>query len=106
MKLKDPGTLVNPIVERKSFKGKEYLLLKITYDESVGSDVWYFYFDPDTYAMKVYQFFKGDPNKEGKNTGEYILLLKETTVNDMKILKVRAWYYNKDDKYLGTDILK
>jgi len=106
MKLKDPGTLVNPIVERKSFKGKEYLLLKITYDESVGSDVWYFYFDPDTYAMKVYQFFKGDPNKEGKNTGEYILLLKESTVYDMKIPKVRAWYYNKDDKYLGTDILK
>ena len=106
MKLKDPGTLVNQMVERKSFKGKEYLLLKITYDESVGNDVWYFYFDPNTYAMKVYQFFKGDPYEEGKNTGEYILLTEESTVNGMKIPKVRAWYYNKDDKYLGTDILK
>jgi uncharacterized protein DUF6503 len=106
MKLKDPGTIVNRAVERKSFKGKEYLLLKVTYDENVGSDVWYFYFDPNTYAMKVYQFFKGDPNAEGKNTGEYILLTEETTVKDMKIPKVRAWYYNKDDKYLGTDILK
>jgi hypothetical protein len=106
MKLKDPGTKVNQMVERKSFKGKEYLLLKITYDESVGSDVWYFYFDPNTYAMKVYQFFKGDPYEEGKNTGEYILLTEESTVNGMKIPKVRAWYYNKDNKYLGTDILK
>jgi Family of unknown function (DUF6503) len=106
MKLKDPGTIVNRVVERISFKDKEYLLLKVTYDENVGSDVWYFYFDPNTYAIKIYQFFKGTPDAEGKNTGEYILLTEETTVNGMKIPKVRTWYYNKDDKYLGTDILK
>lgn len=105
MKLKDPGTRIDPSVKRKTFKGKEYLVLRASYDAEVGSDVWYFYFDPTTYAMEVYQFFKGDPAKEGKNTGEYILLTEEILVNDIKMPKNRAWYYNKDDKYLGTDEL-
>jgi hypothetical protein len=57
MKLKDPGTVIHNEVERKLFKGKEYLVLKVTYDEQVGGDSWYFYFNPETYAMEVYQFF-------------------------------------------------
>ncbi|PKA83148.1 hypothetical protein ATE92_1296 [Ulvibacter sp. MAR_2010_11] len=106
MKLKDAGTHIAEKVDRKKFKGKEYLVLKVTYDEAVGKDVWFFYFNPATYALEVYQFYKGDPSKEGKNTGEYILLTDETVVYGIKMPKNRAWYYNKDDKYLGTDILK
>ena len=107
MKLKDPGTHIDETVERKTFKGKEYLILKVTYDESVGSDIWYIYFNPETYAMEVYQFFKKDDNgNQNNDSGEYILLTDEMVVNDIKMPKVRAWYYNKDDTYLGTDILK
>lgn len=106
MKLKDPGTIIDPKVRSKSFKGKDYLVLKASYDEKVGSDVWFFYFDPKTYAMEIYQFYKGDPEGKGKDTGEYILLSEMETVNEIKMPKTRAWYYNKDDKYLGTDILK
>lgn len=106
MKLKDPGTNIGDQVERKTFKGKEYLVLKASYDENVGSDVWFFYFDPQTYAMEIYQFYKGDPSAEGKDTGEYILLTEEKFINGIKMPKTRAWYYNKDDKHLGTDILK
>lgn len=107
MKLKDPGTHISESIERKTFKGKEYLVLKASYDESVGTDIWYFYFDPTTYAMEVYQFFRQDENGNQKNdTGEYILLTEEVLINDIKMPKTRAWYYNKDDKYLGTDILK
>ena len=106
MKLKDKGTIVEEKVERKTFKGKDYLVLKVTYDEAVGSDIWYFYFNPETYAMESYQFFKTDNNgKLKKDSGEYILLTEETTINNIKIPKNRAWYYNKDDGYLGTDIL-
>ena len=101
MKLKDPGTLIDPKVLRKSFKGKEYLVLKVKYDENVGSDTWYFYFDPTNYKMEVYQFY----HDESKNDGEYILLSEEMLVNDIKMPKVRAWYYNKNDTYLGTDDL-
>jgi hypothetical protein len=107
MKLKDPGTHISETVERKTFKDKDYLVLKVTYDESVGSDIWYIYLNPETYAMEVYQFFKTDENGNQNNeSGEYILLSEEMIVNYIKMPKVRAWYYNKDDKYLGTDILK
>ena len=101
MKLKDPGTIIHPKTQKRTFKGKEYLVLKVNYEESVGGDTWYFYFDPETNAMEVYQFFR----EESKNDGEYILLTGIETINDIKMPKTRAWYYNKDDKYLGTDIL-
>ena len=100
MKLKDEGTIIDQKVERKTFKGKEYLVLKATYKQEVGKDTWYFYFNPKTYSMEVYQFFK-----DTKDSGEYILLSGLETINEVKMPKIRAWYYNKDDKYLGTDIL-
>ncbi len=100
MKLKDNGTIIDDTVEKKTFKGKEYLVLKATYDVNVGKDTWYFYFNPKTYAMEVYQFFKAT-----KDSGEYILLSEEESINGIKMPKVRAWYYNKNDGYLGTDTL-
>lgn len=101
MKLKDPGTQLDSVVQTKHFKGKDYLTLKVTYDQSVGEDVWYFYFDPDNYAMEVYQFF----HDESKNDGEYILLSDLENVASIKMPKTRAWYYNSDNTYLGTDVL-
>lgn len=107
MKLKDPGTIIAKPVEKKLFKGKEYLILKATYAEGIGSDIWYFYFDPETYAMEIYQFFRQDEDGNQMNgTGEYILLTEESEISGIKMPKTRAWYYNKEDKYLGTDILK
>lgn len=100
MKLKDEGTIIDQKVERKTFKGKEYLVLKVTYNQEVGKDTWYFYFNPKTYAMEVYQFFK-----ETKESGEYIILTGLETINGVKMRKNRAWYYNKDNGYLGTDVL-
>lgn len=102
MKLKDPGTVLSEKVIRKKFKGKEYLVLKATYKQEVGKDIWYFYFDPTTYAMEIYQFF----HDEAKNDGEYILLTGEETINGVKMPKNRVWYTNKEDKLLGTDTLK
>lgn len=101
MKLRDPGTQIDPLIRRKTFKGKEYLVLRVTYDKEVGEDIWYFYFNPKTYAMEVYQFY----HDESKNDGEYILLSGEETIQGIKMPKVRAWYYNKDDAHLGTDTL-
>ena len=106
MKLKDAGTNLNNTINKKSFKGKDYLVLKVWYDEGIGSDIWYFYFNPKSYAMEVYQFYKTDENgNEKPDSGEYILLSEEALVNGIKMPKIRAWYYNKDDKYLGTDTL-
>lgn len=100
MKLKDKGTIISEKIEIKNFKGKEYLVLKVTYPKEIGKDTWYFYFNPKTYAMEVYQFFK-----DTKDSGEYILLSGLETINDIKMPKIRAWFYNKDNVYLGTDFL-
>lgn len=106
MKLKDPGTIVDPKVEEKTFKGKTYLVLKVNYEEKVGSDIWYFYFDPKTYAMEVYQFYRKDPESpSGQKGGEYILLEGMEEVSGIKMPKVRNWYYNEGEEFLGTDTL-
>lgn len=107
MKLKDPGTILSDKIERKTFKGKAYLSFKVSYDANVCSDVWQFYFNPSTYALEAYQFYKTKADGQIKpESGEYIVLSAEAVVNGIKMPKIRAWYYNKDDNYLGTDILK
>jgi hypothetical protein len=106
MKLMDPGTRLSEEFEVRTFKGKDYQVLRVDYKAEVGSDIWYFYFDPQTYAMEVYQFYRSDENGQLKeDTGEYILLSGEEEIGGIRMPKTRAWYYNKDDKYLGTDIL-
>jgi len=102
MKLKDPGTIVHKQVEKVDFMGRTYLKLKVTYREDVGTDTWYFYFNPDSYAMEVYQFY----HEEAKKDGEYITLEGIKEVDGIKMPKVRKWYINKDDKFLGTDSLE
>ncbi len=101
MKLKDEGTIIHQKVIKKTFKGNQYLVLKATYKKEVGKDTWYFYFNPKTFAMEVYQFF----HDESKNDGEYILLTNEEIINGVKMPKNRAWFTNKEEKHLGTDIL-
>ena len=102
MKLTDPGTIIHEQVNLDKFMGDEMLVLKVTYSKEVGKDTWYFYFNKDTYAMEAYQFH----HDESKNDGEYILLSELEVINGIKMPKERAWYMNKDGKYLGTDILK
>lgn len=101
MKIKDEGAHLDTVVRKVEFHGREYLKLKVTYDESVGSDVWYFYFDPETYALQAYQFY----HNEKANDGEYILLSDELKFGAMKFPKTRKWYMNTGDKYLGVDKL-
>ena len=73
----------------------------MSYDETVGKDTWYFYFDKNDYRLRHYQFYHDEAN----NDGEYILLSEEAVVQGIKMPKVRAWYTNGDDRYLGTDVL-
>lgn len=101
MKLMDNGTNLAEVIERKTFKGKEYLVLKASYDKTVGSDIWYFYFDPKTYAMEIYQFY----HDETKNDGEYIILSETAIIGGIKMPKKRAWFTNEENRLLGTDII-
>ena len=101
MKLKDPGTLIDPLISQKSIEGISYWVLKVEYDPSVGSDTWYFYFDTETFALKRYQFF----HDESKNDREYIILDDEIEIEGILMPKNRSWYYNSDNTFLGTAIL-
>jgi hypothetical protein len=106
MKLNDPGTNIDHPVEKKTFKGKEYLVIKATYEASVGSDVWFFYFNPSSYAMEIYQFYKTDAKGSLiPDSGEYIILEGLADIGSIRMPKVRSWYYNKNDELLGTDTL-
>ena len=50
--------------------------------------------------MEAYQFFKKE-----ENSGEFILLSGLEIIQEIKMPKTRDWYYNKDNRYLGTDLL-
>lgn len=102
MKLKDKGTIIDEKVSKVKFLDKEYLSIRVTYEAEVGKDIWYFYFDPSSYALSGYRFY----HDETKNDGEYITLEKLETVQGIKMPKIRSWYINKDDKFLGKDILE
>lgn len=99
MKLTDQGTKVDPEVKRTEFDGKDVLALKVTYDAKVGKDIWYFYFNPETYAMEGYRFY----HDEALNDGEYILINGLEIQNGLRIPKDRTWYTNDESKWLGTD---
>ena len=102
MKLRDPGTRISPDAEKRTFQGKEYWVLEVNYDPEVGKDLWYFYFDPESFAMEAYQFY----HDKAKNDGEYIMLEGEFLLNEMRLPKTRRWYTNREGKHLGTDILQ
>ncbi|MBC2838408.1 DUF6503 family protein [Robiginitalea sp. SC105] len=102
MKLRDPGTQLQPGVERVRFHGKAYLALEATYDPETGLDTWIFYFDPQTYALGAYRFY----HDRSKNDGEYILLEGEARLGGMRLPKLRKWYRNDTGEFLGADLLE
>lgn len=101
MKLKDEGTIIHNEVYQKDFEGQQLLEMKVTYQKDVGTDIWYFYFDPGTKALSGYRFY----HDESKNDGEYITLEGEALINGVKMPAKRNWYTHKDRKYLGSDEL-
>jgi len=102
MKLRDPGTQIQKEVTQTTFMEKEVLTMKVTYEQSVGEDIWYFYFQPDNFALVGYRFY----HDEAVNDGEYIPLEGEETINGIRFPKTRTWFVNKDDRLLGADILE
>jgi len=101
MKLRDPGTRLDPGVSDAVFQGRQVKSLRVTYDPEVGGDTWYFYFDPDSAALVGYRFF----HDESANDGEYIVLEGEVSGGGLRLPKARTWFTNAEDRLLGTDTL-
>lgn len=103
MKLHDPGTRIDPNVGETQFADRAALVLRVTYDPEVGSDVWDFFFDPDSAALIGYRFF----HDESDNDGEYIVFSGEMhdPASGLRLPAERAWYYNDGRGHLATDTL-
>ena len=101
MKLRDPGTKLGETAKETEFMGTPAYQIRVSYEEPVGSDVWYFYFDLATYALIGYRFY----HDESKNDGEYITLEGEATGARLKLPRARSWYRHQDEGYLGTDTI-
>ena len=100
MKLTDAGVNLSDTVANEEMNGKTYPTIHVSYDPAVGKDNWFFYCDSETGALRAYRFNHGTAG-----SGEYILLEEELNVNGVRLPKIRKWYLNKDNKYLGTDNL-
>lgn len=101
MKLNDKGTQIEEDVILTKFDNKEAYQVKVLYDKETGSDTWFYYFDPDNYALIGYRFY----HDVTKNDGEYILLSDSELVFGIQIPKSRSWYTHQDSTFLGTDVL-
>ncbi|MCB9082535.1 MAG: DUF2911 domain-containing protein [Lewinellaceae bacterium] len=101
MKLTDSGTQIDPQAKRRNFFGEDLLEVRVTYSPEVGKDVWYFYFNPQTFALRGYRFY----HDEAKNDGEYILLQGELSNQGLKIPARRQWYTHQGREFLGEDVL-
>lgn len=102
MKLRDEGTRIEPVARRVELEGRDLWQMRVTYDPEVGTDTWYFFFDPDTYALAAYRFF----HDEAAGDGETIILDREVEGGGVLLPKVRAWTRNQDGELLGTDTVQ
>jgi hypothetical protein len=101
MKLRDPGTILDPQVREEKFAGVDVWSVRVTYSPDVGEDIWYFYFDRNTFALRGYRFY----HDETRNDGEYITFAGEIgdKTTELKLPRTRSWYYNEGDEFLATD---
>ncbi len=97
MKLKDSGTQIDERYWEEELEGNNYYVVRVPYDQ----DIWFFYIDKQTFAMRAYKFYKDEPAKKG----EIIYLDEEVVINEMRIPKRRKWVTTPDGRLLGTDIL-
>lgn len=101
MKLMDKGTMLNDTVKMDTFNGKKYLVLSVKYEKGIGTDTWYHYINPKTYALEGYRFY----HNRQPNDGEFIICQDLIDVDGIRMPKIRFWHQNKTGAYMATDIL-
>lgn len=102
MNLADAGTHLDPEVQATTFNDQDVFALKVTYAADVGGDTWYFYVDPESYALVGCRFY----HDEAANDGEYLIFEGEVEAGGLRLPRTRAWYINRDGRYLGSDTIE
>jgi hypothetical protein len=98
MKLKDPGTRLDPKVRETNLQGTAVYELRVTYDERVGKDIWYFQLDRETCALVGHRFH----HDESAGDGEHAVLSDEVSGQGLRLPRVRKWYKNKGNEFFIT----
>lgn len=102
MKLTDPGTIIQEKLIDTTLLQARHLAIKVTYEPEVGNEIWLFFLDPNTYALKAYQFYRDEKTQKG----EIILLSGEYKYRGLIIPRHRSWYTFPENSFLGTDRLE
>ncbi len=102
MKLRDPGTIIDPEPSSTEFSGRPVASIRVTYEPEVGGDTWYFYFDPQSAELVGCRFY----HDEAANDGEYIVFRDLIEADGLRIPQKRRWYMNADDLFLGEDVIE
>ena len=101
MNLTEAHVQLGEQVASAEFAGRQTQSITVQFDPDVGSDVWTFYFDPDTAALVGCRFVK----QGASSGGEYIVFEDVTESNGLILPKSRKWYMNDDQRYLGEDLI-
>jgi hypothetical protein len=102
MKLRDPGTVLDPVARAAVFQGSPVHELRVTYEQGVGSDTWYFYLDPRTCALVGHRFY----HDEAAGDGEYTVLSGEVAGEGLRLPRQRKWHRNRDDEWFITHTIE
>jgi hypothetical protein len=102
MCLTDPGVRIEADVLQTELEGQLVQSIRASFAADVGTDVWTFYFEPDTAALVGCRFDRADPSKDG----ETIVFEGSSSVDGLHLPRTRRWYMNADRRFLGTDELR
>ena len=102
MKLRDPGTVLDPLPKAAVFEGSPVHELRVTYEQGVGSDTWYFYLDPKTCALVGHRFY----HDEAAGDGEYTVLSGEVAGQGLRLPRLRKWHRNRDGEWFITHTIE
>ena len=99
MNLRSDDVHIDAAVEATQFMQQEVHAIRVFYEESVGTDTWYFYFEPESAELVGCKFTKADPAKPG----EYLVFEELAEADGLRLPMRRRWYMNDDDRHLGND---
>ena len=102
-----PMCLDDPIVQLEAdafeaeFEGRSVPAIRTSFSPDVGTDVWTFYFEPETAQLIGCRFDRADPARDG----ETLVFEELVTVAGVRLPKRRTWHMNADHEMIGIDEL-
>ena len=101
MKLKDEQVHFVGKPEKVSFLDKVHWRIRVNYNPGQSDEYWQFFFDTETFALKVAQFF----HPALKGDSEYILYEETKELAGIKIPTKHSWYMYNDKEFIGFEKL-